>query len=202
MIRLGLFVALDAGLGLSACGAGQVFGATLTPTPTETRTPTPTITSTFTPSSTPTSTPTPTPVVYDIFKPESFPPEMLAVYKDPTNATPEQQAAYQIFLDEQRAAFFKKAGIDKDVQAMIDSGKIYPEQAGLWGMALWESMQATPGEFVVGPGDAKTAYSVDFPNVDIPVLDRWYDQRIIDGGNRAFAFGYGGNQIRICRLLH
>lgn len=44
---------------LSACGPGQVFGPTITPS--STTTPTPTPTSTSTPTSTPTLTPTPTP---------------------------------------------------------------------------------------------------------------------------------------------
>jgi hypothetical protein len=43
---------------ISACGPGQVFGPTLTPTPTNTLTPTPTLTPTITPTFT--STPSPT----------------------------------------------------------------------------------------------------------------------------------------------
>lgn len=43
---------------ISGCGAGQVFGPTLTPTPTITMTPTPTLT--YTPTTTPTYTNTPT----------------------------------------------------------------------------------------------------------------------------------------------
>lgn len=48
---------------ISACGPGQVFGPTITPTPTSTQTPTntPTPTNTFTPTLTPTTTTTPTP---------------------------------------------------------------------------------------------------------------------------------------------
>lgn len=50
---------------ISACGPGQIFGPTITPTPTSTSTPTQTPTSTPTPTSTstptPTSTSTPTP---------------------------------------------------------------------------------------------------------------------------------------------
>lgn len=48
------------GLFLSACGAGQMFGATITPTPTSTNTPTLTPTPTATATQTPTLTPTPT----------------------------------------------------------------------------------------------------------------------------------------------
>ena len=47
---------------ISACGPGQLFGPTITPSPTSTLTPTPTLTPTSTPTSTPTETPTPTPV--------------------------------------------------------------------------------------------------------------------------------------------
>lgn len=56
---------------LSACGPGQLFGPTLTPTPTITPTSTPTLTPTatstptLTPTATFTHTPTPTPIVYD-----------------------------------------------------------------------------------------------------------------------------------------
>jgi hypothetical protein len=56
---------------ISACGPGQLFGPTLTPTPTNTltSTSTPTSTNTATPTSTPTPTmtrtATPTPIVYD-----------------------------------------------------------------------------------------------------------------------------------------
>jgi len=46
---------------LSACGPGQLFGPTITPTPTNTPTTTPTPTPTSTPTLTPTSTSTPTP---------------------------------------------------------------------------------------------------------------------------------------------
>ena len=45
---------------LSACGPGQVFGPTVTPTPTNTSTPTSTSTPTITPSPIPTFTPIPT----------------------------------------------------------------------------------------------------------------------------------------------
>lgn len=47
---------------ISACGPGQLFGPTFTPTPTNTPTPTitPTSTLTFTPTQTPTKKPTPT----------------------------------------------------------------------------------------------------------------------------------------------
>ncbi|MEW5938087.1 MAG: hypothetical protein AB1750_00380 [Chloroflexota bacterium] len=45
---------------VSACGPGQIFGPTFTPTPTNTLTPTPTFTPTSTLTFTPTNTPSPT----------------------------------------------------------------------------------------------------------------------------------------------
>jgi hypothetical protein len=47
---------------LSACGPGQLFGPTITPSPTATLTPTPTDTPTPTPVPTSTLTPTPSPI--------------------------------------------------------------------------------------------------------------------------------------------
>ena len=55
-----LIVCLLLSLLLSACGPGQLFGPTITPSPTLTLTPTPTSTPTSTPTVTPTLTPTPT----------------------------------------------------------------------------------------------------------------------------------------------
>jgi hypothetical protein len=55
------YIFFVAGLGLSACGPGQVFGPTLTPTSTDTPTATYTPTSTPTPSMTPTPTELPIP---------------------------------------------------------------------------------------------------------------------------------------------
>ena len=57
-ILVPLAVLLSIGLAISACGPGQVFGPTITPTPTLTSTPT--ITPTLAPSATPTVTFTPT----------------------------------------------------------------------------------------------------------------------------------------------
>jgi hypothetical protein len=81
----------------------------------------------------------PTPdVAYNIDDKNSFPADMKAIAMDPMNATPEQQVAYQQFLDSQRQKFFVEKGIQEVMDKMVASGKIYPEQAGLWGMAYWE----------------------------------------------------------------
>jgi hypothetical protein len=52
---------LTLSLVISGCGAGQLFGPTITPTLTKTLTPTATLTPTNTPTNTPTKTPTNTP---------------------------------------------------------------------------------------------------------------------------------------------
>ena len=73
MIYRSLLIMLLLSLLISACGPGQLFGPTLTPTPTitptstSTLTPTATLTptSTLTPTATLTRTPRPTPIVYD-----------------------------------------------------------------------------------------------------------------------------------------
>ena len=60
-----ILLAIGLTFSLSACGPGQLFGATLTPTPTITATNTSTPTPTSTPLPTYTPTLKPTPIVYD-----------------------------------------------------------------------------------------------------------------------------------------
>jgi hypothetical protein len=193
MTRLGLFVLLVASLGLSACGAGQVFGATITPSPTETRTPgtTPTSTLTFTPSSTPTPTSTPTPAVYDIFNTNSFPAVMKAVAMDPMKATPEQQAEYQTFLDAQREKYFETEGIKDVVDKMVESGQIDPRQRGLWGLVYDQAIhQERRGLMVFSPQEIREAVAAEDQN-NFPL---YYEKVSMDGHNFMWPFGFD-NQL-------
>jgi hypothetical protein len=176
--------------------SGCALPATLRPAATSTATPSSAPTSTFTPSPTPTATPTPsitpTPdVAYNIYDTSSFPPERKAIAMDPMKATPEQQAAYQQFLNNQRQKFFVEKGIDGVVKQMVESGKIYPEQAGLWGMAYWESMQVEHGVIVLGPGDvdkAKTIFQASYLVIG-ENYDTWTEIVKINGKFWGYEFG-------------
>jgi hypothetical protein len=84
---LGALLVIDAGITV-ACGPGQLFGSTRTPTPTNTPTSTNTATSTDTPTSTitPTASPTPEPTPTEtVFVPEGFTVGELGLLKNPEN---------------------------------------------------------------------------------------------------------------------
>ena len=176
--------------GMSSCA----LPSTLKPAVTNTAPPSPTSTPTYTPSITPTSTSTPTTtptpdVAYNIYDMNSFPADMKAIAMDPMKATVEQQTAYQTFLDNQRQMFFVEKGIDGVVKQMVESGKIYPEQAGLWGMAYWESMQAEHRVITLGPEDLKQARTIE-DEYHKKGLGSWRDEKIVDGSTKVWSFGY------------
>jgi hypothetical protein len=176
---------------MSGCALPQ----TREPAVTNTATTAPTSTPTHTPSPTSTSTPTPaitlTPdVAYNIYDMNSFPADMKAVAMDPMKATLEQQQVYQSFLDNQRQKFFVEKGIQEVVDKMVASGKIFPEQAGLWGMAYWESMQTERGVIVLGPNDLKQAKLIEdaYHTTNLDGFQSWSDHKKIDGKSWGWSF--------------
>ena len=183
-------IAAAAFITLAGCQTRDLPLPTLQPTETKAATPSATPTPTDTLAPTETLAPTPTPdVAYNIYDINSFPAEMKAVAMDPMKATPEQQAAYQQFLDNQRQKFFAEKGIQQVVEKMVASGKIFPEQAGLWGMTYWESIQAEHKMIVLGPEDLKQARIIE-DDYHKKGLGSWRDERSIGGTTKVWSFGY------------
>jgi hypothetical protein len=93
-------------------------------------------------------------------------------------------------LDNQRQKFFAEKGIDGVVKQMVESGKIYPEQAGLWGMAYWESMQAELKVLVLGPEDLRQAKAIEdaYHTTNLDGFQYWVDVKLVDGKTRGWEF--------------
>lgn len=199
-------------VGLAACNGSQTAPGTAlstasvaaipSPTPltqqqTETRLDQNTLPAPINPTELPTWTSTPdtqkaTAVPVNIFDANTFPDKYKAMAANPFSGTAEQQADYQSFLEAQREAFFVKQGIKDVVDRMAASGKIDPRQKNLWGMVYYESLQKTPGVFLLGPEDSKNANDVEMANIikynlnSQPAL--WDDWKVVNGKKWAYEF--------------
>jgi hypothetical protein len=150
--------------------------------------PSPSATATEKPTETLPPSPTPTEAVYDIFNPDSFPDQFKVVAADPMKAAPEQQTAYQTFLDKQRDIYFIKWGI-KDV---VDNMKnIDPNQGRLWGLVYDQAVHPEQKRLMVfGPEEIRQAVAAE----DINNFEAYVEQPVIDGHHLSWPFGFGTNQ--------